>query len=92
MGCDHTALDLVARLAAWARTPSRLDVDITKIQLETLLDLGIEDSNGDRRGLDTSTLLSGWDALVAVPAGFVLEERFGSLALEEDSNESRTVV
>lgn len=92
MSRDDAALDLVACLAAWPGTPSRLNFDVTEIQLEALLRFCVENGNGHRRSLDATSFLVRGHSLVSMTPSFVSEERFGSLALEEDSNESWTVV
>lgn len=42
--------------------------------------------------MDPATFFSGRDPLPAMSTGFVSEEPLGSLALEQDGDESRTLV
>lgn len=89
---DDAGVGLVPVLTTRAGAASRLDLDVGFPELELGAGVEIEDRNGDRRGVDPSTFLGGRDALVAMAPGFVSEELFGSLALEQDSDESRPVV
>ena len=78
-------------LASWTCTPCGGDLYIILVQDEATR-FWVKDGYRNGRRLDSPTLLGRRDTLKPMTPSFVLKEPLGSLALEQDGNETRTVL